>query len=270
MHHCAQLIAAGITTALAAAAGAQVTLISQERVIEATATANDETVFAAAADFSRFLTTVRASVLVETPDGPVPNDAETGIDCVVDPDAIKASGFLAGTGALTVTGTPVFGEAGALINVTFSVATPTSYRIFATPKPSDYFRDEFEIELGPPGGAPLFRFTELNPPQTVDTRGTLQPGTYTIHYEVEFTAHSPSPPRDFRFEFLLNSTCATADFNNDGATGDDSDIEAYFRCLGGDCCPLCWTADFNGDGASGQDNDIEAFFLVLGTGICPN
>jgi hypothetical protein len=58
------------------------------------------------------------------------------------------------------------------------------------------------------------------------------------------------------------------DFNNDGDVGTDADIEAYFACLAGDCCPTCGSADFNLDGDIGTDADIEAFFRVLGGGAC--
>jgi probable HAF family extracellular repeat protein len=58
------------------------------------------------------------------------------------------------------------------------------------------------------------------------------------------------------------------DFNGDGAVGTDADIEAFFACLGGNCCPTCGSADFNGDGAIGTDADIESFFRVLGGGPC--
>jgi hypothetical protein len=59
-----------------------------------------------------------------------------------------------------------------------------------------------------------------------------------------------------------------ADFNNDGDVGTDADIDAFFRCLGGDCCASCGSADYNGDGDLGTDADIEAFFRVLGGGAC--
>ena len=55
----------------------------------------------------------------------------------------------------------------------------------------------------------------------------------------------------------------TADFDGDGDTGTDADIEAFFRCLAGDCCALCYTADYDGDGDTGTDADIEAFFRCL-------
>jgi hypothetical protein len=62
--------------------------------------------------------------------------------------------------------------------------------------------------------------------------------------------------------------CGNADFNGDGDLGTDSDIEAFFACLGGDCCFSCYSADFNGDGDLGTDADIESFFVVLGGGAC--
>jgi hypothetical protein len=63
-------------------------------------------------------------------------------------------------------------------------------------------------------------------------------------------------------------TFPSADFNGDGDIGTDADIEAFFACLGGNCCTTCGTADFNGDGDVGTDADIEAFFRVLAGGGC--
>ena len=60
----------------------------------------------------------------------------------------------------------------------------------------------------------------------------------------------------------------SADYNNDGDSGTDADIEAFFACLGGTCCTFCNPADFDGDGDTGTDADIEAFFRVLGGGNC--
>jgi len=60
----------------------------------------------------------------------------------------------------------------------------------------------------------------------------------------------------------------SADFNGDGDTGTDLDIEAFFAALGGNQCPTCGSADFNGDGDTGTDLDIESFFSVLGGGPC--
>jgi hypothetical protein len=59
----------------------------------------------------------------------------------------------------------------------------------------------------------------------------------------------------------------SADYNRDGSVGTDADIDAFFACLSGQCCPQC-TPDFNGDGAVGTDADIEAFFRVLSGAPC--
>jgi Protein of unknown function (DUF642) len=64
--------------------------------------------------------------------------------------------------------------------------------------------------------------------------------------------------------------CGSADFDCDGDTATDADIEAFFRCLAGTCPPppCTSTADFNSDGDSATDADIEAFFRVLAGGNC--
>jgi hypothetical protein len=68
--------------------------------------------------------------------------------------------------------------------------------------------------------------------------------------------------------FGAASTCGSADFDHDGDSATDADIEAFFRCIAGNCCALCDSADFNGDGDSATDADIEAFFRVLAGGTC--
>jgi probable HAF family extracellular repeat protein len=62
--------------------------------------------------------------------------------------------------------------------------------------------------------------------------------------------------------------CGSADFNHDGDTATDQDIEAFFACIAGNCCPQCDSADFNGDGDVATDADIESFFRVLAGGPC--
>jgi hypothetical protein len=69
---------------------------------------------------------------------------------------------------------------------------------------------------------------------------------------------------------VSQNTCESADFNCDGDSGTDADIEAFFSCLAGSCpAPPCTsTADFDGDGDVGTDADIEAFFRVLAGNPC--
>jgi subtilase family serine protease len=92
--------------------------------------------------------------------------------------------------------------------------------------------------------------------------------------------HDPTSNQSLRFQCLVVSACGnvasapatltvnSADFNGDGSVGTDADIEAFFACLSGSCCPTCGSADFNGDGATGTDADIESFFRVLAGGSC--
>jgi hypothetical protein len=67
---------------------------------------------------------------------------------------------------------------------------------------------------------------------------------------------------------IIATVVCSADFDHDGDTGTDADIEAFFRCLAGNCCAGCGTADFDNDGDTGTDADIEAFFRVLAGGAC--
>jgi hypothetical protein len=80
----------------------------------------------------------------------------------------------------------------------------------------------------------------------------------------------PGAPAGLAIEGLPVPTVRTcsADFDGDGAIGTDSDIDAFFNCLAGNCCPLCEGQDFNGDGAPGTDADIESFFRVLAGQPC--
>ncbi|HYE62733.1 MAG TPA: FG-GAP-like repeat-containing protein [Phycisphaerales bacterium] len=86
--------------------------------------------------------------------------------------------------------------------------------------------------------------------------GGFVPGPAVI---VNPNAGTPPPP-----------PCGDQDFNGDGDLGTDADIEAFFACLGGNCCETCYAggADFNADGDWGTDADIESFFRVLGGGPC--
>jgi len=113
-----------------------------------------------------------------------------------------------------------------------------------------------------PGGTVLtgvatYTITPLNPTSSV---GRLRHVVITKNgseLELRGIVISPPPP-----------TCGNPDFDGDGDQGTDLDIEAFFACLGGDCCLACGSPDFDGDGDTGTDLDIEAFFRVLGGGNC--
>jgi hypothetical protein len=91
---------------------------------------------------------------------------------------------------------------------------------------------------------------------------------------LSFTFHDPPDYLDMDdVSVMLLSVgggCGSVDFNCDGDSGTDADIEAFFACLAGSCpaSPCANTSDFNGDGDSGTDADIESFFRVLAGGPC--
>jgi len=105
-----------------------------------------------------------------------------------------------------------------------------------------------------------FRFDANAAPAAAGTvtLGLWKPGTPGSVTAVAQVPGTPPP------------ACGDSDFNGDGDFGTDADIEAFFACLGGNCCATCFSggSDFNGDGDSGTDADIESFFRVLGGGNC--
>lgn len=67
---------------------------------------------------------------------------------------------------------------------------------------------------------------------------------------------------DYRILSVTVRWAGPGDFNGDGDLGTDSDIEAFWKCLSGDC-GAHGTADFNNDGDMGTDADIAAFYRAL-------
>jgi YVTN family beta-propeller protein len=123
----------------------------------------------------------------------------------------------------------------------------------------------------PSGGGMLWRLNAAGPLTTpIDaTPLTSNPSDMVLHAP-SHTLYFAQPVPDGVDVVYFGPACSTADFDNDGDAGTDADIEAFFACLAGDCCPTCWHlgADFDGDGDAGTDADIEAFFRVLAGGSC--
>ncbi len=118
--------------------------------------------------------------------------------------------------------------------------------------------------------------TPVSLPATPGTWLTVEaiwfaPGITTAVIEIA-DLNTSTFPNDFYIDNITMRAvrvCGSADYNNDGDVGTDADIEAYFACLGGDCCATCPNdPDFDGDGDVGTDADIEAFFRVLAGGTC--
>ena len=123
----------------------------------------------------------------------------------------------------------------------------------------------------PDGSITQYSWTEgvnlLSQGASSTTTVSLGVGFHTITLQVTDNALAIDTDT-VTIEVLAGQSCGTADFDGDGDSGTDLDIEAFFACLGGDCCATCGSADFDADGDSGTDLDIEAFFRVLGGGDC--
>jgi hypothetical protein len=99
--------------------------------------------------------------------------------------------------------------------------------------------------------------------------GRLDPDWLRIGADVVgVVGGTPAPAFNMVLQLEGSGEPCRADFNNDGDVGTDQDIEDFFQCVAGNCCPTCGSADFNGDGDVGTDADIEAFFRVLAGGAC--
>lgn len=138
---------------------------------------------------------------------------------------------------------------------------------------------------GGASGQALIAADTLSPPQVVARTGGYvgvngdprQIRSINFGQQSEDVGHSQILGRSFAATFtfedrttalLVGTLGCSADFNSDGDIGTDADIEAFFACLAGNCCPTCAPADFNRDGDIGDDADIEAFFRVLAGGHC--
>jgi hypothetical protein len=86
----------------------------------------------------------------------------------------------------------------------------------------------------------------------------------------ELTLFKPGSPAALQIPGLPAPTVryCSADVDGDTVVGSDQDIEAFFSCLSGNCCPLCEGSDFNADGDFATDTDIESFFRVLAGAPC--
>jgi uncharacterized membrane protein len=95
---------------------------------------------------------------------------------------------------------------------------------------------------------------DLNDPRSLSADGTVMTGNGT----------NPQGQTQGWVAVIPPDACGGLDFNGDGDASTDADIEAFFACLAGSCCPTCWLGtDINQDGDFATDADIEAFFSFL-------
>lgn len=199
-------ISAAIALCAASAAHADIMYLTQERRIDAATTANAALLTQSAPDFAPFVATLTSSTTFQSPTGPATNTGETTIDCQLDPNAIRANGSLTGAGGLNISGQLEAGEAAAFILVTFNITEATPFNLLCTPCPSSDPRDEFEIELvNLTTTTDIFALTQDDPAQDVDINGILQPGTYSLKFQVEMTVETLQSTQAFDFRFLVPS-----------------------------------------------------------------
>ncbi|HEX2837989.1 MAG TPA: hypothetical protein VHN77_07675 [Phycisphaerales bacterium] len=204
-------ISAAIALCAVSAARADIIYLTQERTIEAATTANAALLTQSAPDFAPFVATLTSSTTFQTPTGPATNTGETTIDCQLDPNAIRASGSLTGAGGLNINGLLEAGEAAAFILVTFNITEATPFNLLCTPRPSSDPRDEFEIEItNLTTTTSIFRLTQDDPAQPVNINGVLQPGTYSLQFQVEMTVEALQSTQAFDFQFLVPSPASAA------------------------------------------------------------
>lgn len=199
------LMCVAVPTLLSQSVLGQVVLVSQERSVTAITSLNGDTDTQSATGFGTFIATASSVAGFATPTGSTGvNAAESTINCLVDPNAIRAAGSLNAAGGLAVVGgapSSVFGEAGAVIFVTFTVLVPTPFELTAMPRPSSNPRDEFQLELS--GPTDVIRLDERDAPQFVNLSGILQPGEYTLQYTVELTGEDAQTAADYGFNLVI-------------------------------------------------------------------
>ncbi len=121
-------------------------------------------------------------------------------------------------------------------------------------------------------GAPSFLTQDEEASGIFDASDLLGEGYYLLCLQAHYSNGSELVEGGQLLAMFIPTAfpCGTADFDGNGDIGTDADIEAFFACLGGNCCDTCYAGgvDFDGDGDIGTDADIEAFFRILAGGPC--
>lgn len=246
----------GLLSASSARAGQGVTLLNQDRRVTVTTTLDPVGVTASTPDAGPFVATATTLDTVAGTGGIVPVRGTGRIDCQLNPNSLRASGVVAGSGGIGAQGSvPEEGECNIDLRVTFVVTTPTAYSLIASARPAMDATDEFKIRLRDEDHhRDIVDISEGDPAADVVRTGVLQPGEYEVRYKLEGTFDGPEMSRAFGFALDFPGVSA-ADCNANGI--DDyqeivlsgvADANHNGRLDGCECL-----ADWNGGGLSTQD-----------------
>lgn len=224
----------GLCATLCCAAGAaagDVTYLTQARSVTVLTSANNATQTLAAPDFGPFNATANLATTFPTPGGgSSPNEAVAGIDCQLDPNAIRVIGSLSGSGGLSIIGgnqVLQFAEAAARVQTLFHVSAGTPFRLTASPRPIGGPNDRFKIKLkNETTSQVLLELDETMPPQSVDFSGLLDAA------DIEF---------EFQMELMVDGPESLAGFAVNLTLGQD---QCYANCDGGTAAPVLNVDDF--------------------------
>ncbi|MCE7973527.1 MAG: hypothetical protein DYG92_04260 [Leptolyngbya sp. PLA1] len=204
-------------SALAPLAMADVIFHAQNRVTQVQTAADANLLSQSAPDFSGFVATLDADTgFTDLNQIFRRNRGRSSISCFIDFNAIVAAGNFTTQGGIRIGpgGDPenVFGEAMFLLDVTFELTAPTPFRALGSNLDMRHLPgDEFELEFeNLSTGAEIFRFTDVNPIDTLDLSGDLLPGMYRLQYHTETSSIGDELSQDYSFQFLIPSPGAAS------------------------------------------------------------
>ncbi|HMN40919.1 MAG TPA: hypothetical protein PKE29_08740 [Phycisphaerales bacterium] len=242
--------------AIASHAGAGVTILSQSRTLAVETTFDANLLTATTANGGTFVRALELAGTVPGTVGPTPVLAEGRIDCQLDPNKLRASGFVGGAGGFSVLSMlPEAGIARVDLDVTIRVDAPTPCGLAAAPRPPMGPGDQFKVEIRDvTRNEDVYSLDETQPAQTVNTSHTLQPGDYRVRYKVEMIFAGAGAVRGFGFGLAFPRP-APSDCNANGVDdyldivlgtafdANHNDVIDSCECLG----------DWSGGGLATQD-----------------
>lgn len=215
------ILAVGVT--LANARAGAVVYTAQSRAVSVLTTVDAGAASASAPDFAPFVASVERAVQFVGAGGVIRvNHAFAGIDCELDPNRLRLLGQFAGSGGLSVApdGAEVqeFGQGRITADIDFEVGTRVMMTIAAPARPVSGAGDTYKVRLRGPGGGPagaLVEIDETMPPEPLERTISLEPGAYSLAYEVQHTATGDPTTASPGLILLFRSP----DLDSDGVVG---------------------------------------------------